>query len=91
MAVQSSAPTHLESPPSTVVQCTVCLDSFKEPKVLPCCHTFCKSCLEGILKRSTRQKTLTCPHCRAEHKVTEFIPCFLVGEGVDLRNFSVSV
>ena len=46
--------------------CTVCLDSFKEPKVLPCCHTFCKSCLERILEIKTN---LVCPQCRAEHKV----------------------
>ena len=30
------------------LRCSVCLDDFKDPKVLPCCHTFCKSCLEKI-------------------------------------------
>ena len=30
------------------LRCSVCLDDFKEPKVLPCCHTFCKHCLEKI-------------------------------------------
>ena len=34
----------------TGMKCTVCLDNFKDPKVLPCCHTFCKKCLEGILR-----------------------------------------
>ena len=79
MAAQSVAHSPLESPSSVVAQCTVCLDSFKEPKVLPCCHTFCRSCLEGILKRSTRQTTLMCPHCRVEHEVTKFT-CSLVEE-----------
>ena len=30
------------------LRCSVCLDEFKDPKVLPCCHTFCKQCLEKI-------------------------------------------
>ena len=30
------------------LRCSVCLDDFKDPKVLPCCHTFCKQCLEKI-------------------------------------------
>ena len=49
--------------------CTVCLESFKEPKVLPCCHTFCKSCLERILEKAKVKTNLVCPQCRAEHKV----------------------
>ena len=28
--------------------CSVCLETFKEPKVLPCCHTFCKECLTKL-------------------------------------------
>ena len=49
--------------------CTVCLDNFKEPKVLPCCHTFCKSCLERILEKAKVKTNLVCPQCRAEHTV----------------------
>ena len=49
--------------------CTVCLDSFKDPKVLPCCHTFCKSCLERIVEKTELKTNLVCPQCRAEHKV----------------------
>ena len=38
------------------LRCSVCLDDFKDPKVLPCCHTFCKSCLEKIKSTdSTRE------------------------------------
>ena len=34
--------------------CSVCLETFKEPKVLPCCHTFCKECLTKlpVIKKS---------------------------------------
>ena len=51
--------------------CTVCLDHFKEPKVLPCCHTFCRGCLERILEKSKDKAKLVCPKCRTEHKVPE--------------------
>ena len=65
--------------------CTVCLDKFREPKVLPCCHTFCKGCLERILEK-TQGKTdrLICPQCRNEHKVPES------GAGGFLTDFSLT-
>lgn len=34
-------------------KCSVCLGHFKNPKVLPCCHTFCEKCLRGILRASS--------------------------------------
>ena len=48
------------------VTCTICLDRLKEPKLLPCFHTYCKACLEGILRRS-KQQQITCPQCRSSH------------------------
>ena len=41
--------------------CAVCFGHLEEPKQLVCGHTFCKKCLEGILKS---QSQLTCPLCR---------------------------
>ena len=32
----------------STLQCSICLETFKEPKVLPCCHTFCKGCLSKL-------------------------------------------
>ena len=52
------------------LECSICLEPYKEPKLLPCFHTFCKSpCLEKLVKRD-RQGTasLCCPICR--HVVT---------------------
>ena len=40
----TSSPSRIEHS----LRCSVCLDVFKEPKVLPCCHTFCKACLKKI-------------------------------------------
>ena len=30
--------------------CGICLEQFKEPKILPCSHTFCLGCLEKTVK-----------------------------------------
>ena len=51
------------------LECSVCLNSFKEPKLLPCFHVFCKSpCLEELAAQDPEGKALTCPTCR--HHVT---------------------
>ena len=34
--------------------CSVCLELFSEPKVLPCCHTFCLKCLEKTACRDQK-------------------------------------
>ncbi|XP_038180510.1 tripartite motif-containing protein 59-like [Arvicola amphibius] len=51
--------------------CPICYSIFKDPRVLPCSHTFCKNCLESVLQ-ATRNSLLwrhlripfKCPNCR---------------------------
>ena len=46
--------------------CSICSELFKEPKTLPCLHTFCKECIQASLdttERVTGHKT--CPLCRS--------------------------
>ncbi|KAH9524915.1 hypothetical protein Btru_028247 [Bulinus truncatus] len=51
-----------------LLQCAVCLERFRQPKILPCQHTFCLTpCLEGLVDRRTR--SIRCPECRADHFV----------------------
>lgn len=46
-----------------MLECPVCLEKLDvSAKVLPCQHTFCKPCLQRILKS---HKELRCPECRA--------------------------
>ncbi|XP_035699733.1 tripartite motif-containing protein 2-like [Branchiostoma floridae] len=43
--------------------CPVCMLHFRDPRVLPCLHTFCKGCLE---EWATKQQPLECPTCRTQ-------------------------
>ncbi|XP_011681116.2 uncharacterized protein LOC105446250 [Strongylocentrotus purpuratus] len=47
------------------LQCPVCFELLSDPKQLSCTHTFCKKCLNDILKCSSTN-SLTCPICRSE-------------------------
>ncbi|XP_078361779.1 E3 ubiquitin-protein ligase TRIM45-like [Oculina patagonica] len=51
------------------VSCSVCMTAFTDPKQLPCLHSFCLHCLEGILRTSGRRDIITCPECRRESRV----------------------
>ena len=47
------------------LECPICLESYKEPKLLPCFHVFCKSpCLENLVQQGPDGPTLSCPTCR---------------------------
>ncbi len=58
-----------ESAVKEELKCSICLDNFKNPKVLPCCHSFCLHCLEGAHERTKDKKSLTCPQCKAQDQV----------------------
>ena len=54
------------------LQCTVCLEVLTDPRTLPCCHSFCKVCLERIVQtcrdeapRDRPIREFPCPNCRA--------------------------
>ncbi|XP_023213672.1 tripartite motif-containing protein 2-like isoform X2 [Centruroides sculpturatus] len=43
-----------------LVTCSICLDCFRHPIMLPCQHTFCQLCLSKI----ATEKNVQCPQCR---------------------------
>ncbi|KAI8509842.1 hypothetical protein Bbelb_122700 [Branchiostoma belcheri] len=61
--------------------CVICMLNYRDPKILPCLHSFCRECLQ---EWATKQQPLECPTCRE--------PVRLPGQGVDgLRtNFYVN-
>ncbi|XP_071352114.1 tripartite motif-containing protein 59 [Trachinotus anak] len=70
--------------------CSVCYSLFSDPRVLPCSHTFCKTCLDNLLQVSTNYSIwrplrlpLKCPNCR---NVMELPPT-----GIDALPINVSL
>ena len=46
------------------LECSVCLDTLTDAKLLPCFHSFCKKCLERLVVQDHDGHTLCCPTCR---------------------------
>uniref|UniRef100_A0A3Q3BDL3 Tripartite motif containing 59 n=1 Tax=Kryptolebias marmoratus TaxID=37003 RepID=A0A3Q3BDL3_KRYMA len=70
--------------------CSVCYSLFSDPRVLPCSHTFCRTCLDNLLQASTNHSIwrplrlpIKCPNCRG---VVELPPA-----GVDALPANVSL
>nr|XP_022297755.1 E3 ubiquitin-protein ligase TRIM56-like [Crassostrea virginica] len=51
-------------------RCPICLEEVRDPKDLPCFHTFCKSCIQTYISSTAActgdqsVKTIECPVCR---------------------------
>ena len=47
------------------ITCPICHDVFEEPKILSCCHYYCKKCIQGLLDYAGRaNRPFECPECR---------------------------
>ena len=47
------------------LNCSICLDTYTDPKILQCFHVFCRQCLVPLGVRDKQgQLSLTCPTCR---------------------------
>ena len=51
------------------VSCSVCMSTFTDPKQLPCLHSFCLHCLNGIQRTSGVHGKITCPECRRQFQI----------------------
>ena len=51
------------------VSCSVCGDTFTDPKVLPCLHSYCLHCLNKLQRTSGRVGQIRCPECRGEFRI----------------------
>ncbi|CAH3028753.1 unnamed protein product [Porites evermanni] len=52
------------------VSCSVCMCTFTDPKQLPCLHSFCLHCLNGIQRTSGLHGKITCPECRRQFQIS---------------------
>ena len=53
------------------VECSICLDTFTEPKTIACLHTFCCECLKKHALLTQRDGQFRCPECQAQVDVPE--------------------
>ncbi|XP_053377909.1 uncharacterized protein LOC123528709 [Mercenaria mercenaria] len=61
-----------------ITVCNICNNNLKEPRTLPCMHSFCEECLFVLLKCYETQKkldrTFFCPTCKVR------TPCHILGK-----------
>ena len=65
------------------ITCPICGDHYKEPKVLPCYHYYCKECIYKLLLRCDRGQPISCPECRQDavipnNNVDQLPPAFFI-------------
>ena len=53
------------------VECSICLESFTEPKTIACLHTFCCECLKKHALTSQRDGQFRCPECQTQIAIPE--------------------
>ena len=51
------------------LECPICIDTFQDPRALPCHHGFCKDCLVELVKSRRKKNTLVCPTCKRTVKL----------------------
>jgi hypothetical protein len=60
--------------------CSVCLEPFKDPKVLPCLHSYCHVCIVKLAKNAN-SNTINCPECRLAvevRKINSLQPTYFI-------------
>ena len=53
------------------ITCSICLDTFTEPKTIACLHTFCCECLKRHVLTTQQEGKFRCPECQGEVGVPE--------------------
>ena len=72
------------------LNCSICLDTYTDPKLLQCFHEYCQKCLVKLVVRDQHgQLILTCPICRQvtpvpANGVAGLPPAFRINELLDI-------
>ena len=48
---------------SDQLSCSICLEEYRRPRVLPCLHVFCEGCVEKLLRKQHDKLNAPCPNC----------------------------
>ena len=54
-----------------MTECLICAETFTDPKILPCVHTFCLKCLQTYGKDNIPGDQLPCPMCRTNFTIPQ--------------------
>ena len=52
-----------------LMECSLCLEEFKDPRALPCLHTFCLDCLIELCDTNQNNGRVKCPMCKEHHRI----------------------
>ena len=54
-----------------VKKCSICREKLKDPRLLPCIHSFCLECLENYCRSNDKLPgdDVSCPQCRHEFQI----------------------
>ena len=71
--------------------CSICLDNYTNPRVLPCLHVFCEHCLGRLVLRDAENLTANCPNCRRETRLPQegvagLPPAFYINHLFEVRD-----
>jgi len=56
---------------SSIAECSVCCETFSDPRQLPCIHTFCCKCIGGFSRDSKPGDEVPCPLCRKNFTIPD--------------------
>ena len=71
VTVRSAAPPPVQK--ETVHACPLCNREYKDPRVLPCTHTYCLNCIRENL---ISNQCVTCPKCKNQVSWLKRLTCY---------------
>ena len=72
------------------INCPICLETYQQPKALPCLHTYCRDCVQRLVNHRTEDQVISCPQCRGDARVegnnVDNLPTvFFINELIDIH------
>ena len=70
-------------------ECTICLDTAKEPVLTKCGHMFCWPCIYNWLE--SKGGKAKCPNCKNEITKNDLIPVYANEKGQKLKEIQILI
>jgi hypothetical protein len=59
----------IKSQLNSITECSICSETFVDPRILPCVHTYCLRCIKNFARDKQPGDQLACPLCRQEFAI----------------------